>query len=318
MVDQSKIFSLATLAGRIPTQLKQLDWVYAGSVPLSANRRFSTINRVIVMRNICLLALLLSSGTAFAQQGTIRYKSVERTDISLEDILSADAMEVLDSATVEAVKAELSERGGGSGWIVWYDGQSVLSKMVVPERPQDEFLPGWGGPPTTIPFIGLGTSGQDAMESKVFFDYENGVAAVSFPSGMTEPYVIIVDMHEINEIMNWVIGDRDSTIMGYAVRHARINNDNISAEAWFAPDLGTPAGPMNIGGLPGAILLLNAEMLLGGRMTHSSYLVDSISSELSRPVVPPDGVEISFENLQALMQHRLEMMRTMDVREEEW
>jgi len=271
---------------------------------------FPMISQSLPMRVICLFALTLSVGTVFAQQGTIRYEGVQRTEISLEAVksfLPAEAMEGLDSSRIEAIMEQVSNTASEIGWETWFDGQSVLGKMILPEMLQGF---GGGGPPATTPFVGLGTSGQNFLESVTFIDYENGTVAISVPSGMAEPYVITGNMREMNIAIDWVLGDRDSTIMGYAVRHATLDLDSLSAEAWFAPDLASPVGPMNLGGLPGAILHLNAEVSMEGMVAiQSSFLADSISSELKTPVAPPAGVEITVQNYEALLQQRLKMMR---------
>ena len=54
----------------------------------------------------------------------------------------------------------------------------------------------------------------------------------------------------------WVIQRDKDQFLGYEVRKAIAKRDNVTYEAWYAPNLPFKAGPNNIFGLPGVILKL--------------------------------------------------------------
>ena len=61
---------------------------------------------------------------------------------------------------------------------------------------------------------------------------------------------------------SWKLIDRESELLGYRIYKAVVTHEGKSVEAWYAPDLPSPAGLELYGGLPGLILSLSGTVLL--------------------------------------------------------
>ncbi len=258
------------------------------------------------MRSLPVFFLLFATTSVHAQEGMIRYAGTQTVKMDLDALMAnmPGGMD-LDSSMVEMIAAQMPEEGVtiSMGWDVWFSEKTVLTKMVLPD-----FMQGMVDAvdtPGITPFTGGASGVSSNMSQTTYYDYENGSSVQAFPSFMAEPYVVTSELQP----MDWSVTDQDSSILGYSVQRATVGVDTLTAQAWFTPELASPAGPMTFGGLPGVILHLTAEFESRGASMRLEFSADSISTELDTPVIPPAGTPITRENYQAIIEQRFKMMR---------
>ena len=283
------------------------------------------------MRICLLIVFLLLPASAAAQEGVISYSGQQTIEVSREFLLASipESMRA-DTAMIEMLLADLPEEGISMpmNWIARYSGQTVLGGMDMAQ-----LVPELGpAPPAMTPFTGSPRN-LGGSNSESFIDYENRVVISSVPSFMEEPYVITSELDSTMK-MDWVLGNRDSTVLGYGVRQAttELSPEQIESvmgqmsgimpsadqappvesaviTAWYASELPGPAGPMSMSGLPGAILHLVGRLSMAGTQVVMEFSADSIETTLDRPVQPPSGMPISQEDYLELMRVRMEAMQ---------
>lgn len=279
------------------------------------------------MRFCLLAAFLLLPSSAAAQEGVIIYSGHQTMQLG-RDFLLASIPEALqpDPAMIEALLEEAITTP--LNWEVRFSGPTVLGGMnmadLIPEI--DSASPGM------TPFTG-GMQSLGSMNFETYIDYESGAVISSLPSFMEEPYLVTQEL-DSTMIMDWELGSRDSTIMGYTVRMAKAESSPAQIEAamsqiasgaiprgdmmpqmesgvftaWYTPEIPTPAGPMMIGGLPGAVLYLVGEISMEGSSVVLEVSAESVETTLDKPVQPPSGTPISQEDYTEMMRLRMDML----------
>ena len=291
------------------------------------------------MRYIFLIIALFLTSEAAAQEGAIRYTGAQTIKMDVSALMSSlpDGMEA-DSAMAEMILSQIPAEGiiMPLNFNARFSGQTVVGSFdfsgMFAGMGMGPSLGGGGGRSSMTPFSGALNQMPD-LENETYLNYEDGTIIQSVPSFMDEPYIITRSLDEHTYV--WEFVDQDSTIQGYSVLHATtvLSTSQIAAvmasmspdgmdaggmdmgdepalfEAWYAPELPSPVGPMNMGGLPGAILRVSGSINLEGMEVQMSLEADSIATTLDKPVAPPTGTPIEFEAYQELMKLRMEMLQ---------
>ncbi len=93
----------------------------------------------------------------------------------------------------------------------------------------------------------------------------------------------------------WHVEEEVRTLLGFRVIRATAVQDSVGLEAWFAPDIPVPAGPLLYGGLPELIL----ELTLGGG--EKTYTATEVDLESVPEVTPPTlGVAVTAEEFERI------------------
>ena len=289
------------------------------------------------MRICLLIVFLLLPASAAAQEGVIFYSGQQTTKVS-RDLIIASLPESMraDTAMIEMVLADLPKEGVTTplNWIARYSGQKVLGSMDFAQLAQLPSGAAGSAPPAMTPFTGSPES-LGSTNTEIYTDFANRVVISSAPSFMEEPYVITAEL-DSTLLIDWVLGSRDSTILGYSAREATAVPSPEQYEAvmgqmsgmmpyldqapplesavftaWYAPELPVQTGPMSISGLPGAILHVSGQMSMVGNQIVMEMSADSLETTLDRPVQPPSGTPISQEDFIELWRLRMASMQKL-------
>lgn len=283
------------------------------------------------MRECLILILLFLVPNAYAQEGIIIYNGHQTMEMSRELLLASLPKGLsADSAMAERILANIPGDGITTpiNWETRFSGQKMIGKMNLADM-----MPDFGGSGTEAmtPFSG-GQFPMGDMNTETYVDFEKGITITSVPFFTGGRYAISQDL-DSTLLPEWELINRDSTIMGYDVRLAlaefnvaavenalsllpsaiagegvEMEIDSQRVEVWYAPALPTPAGPMMLGGLPGAVVYVSGELVLSGARLIWEISASTIDTTLDTPVVPPTGTPIEAEDYMEMMKLHLDTL----------
>lgn len=185
------------------------------------------------MKKYCTVAILFAITIVHAQtkQGTIVYERKIDVHRRMED---------------EQMKAMVPQFRTDKHKLLFTENVSVY-KTVEEEEAPDPFDNG-GGNRIMIRFGGPGEDG---------ILYKNFSSQKLFQQTSLGDKEYIID--DTIRTQQWKLADETKTILNHNCKKATTKTERGSdIVAWYAEDIPVPAGPENFGGLPGAILLLDA------------------------------------------------------------
>ncbi len=106
----------------------------------------------------------------------------------------------------------------------------------------------------------------------------------------------------------WRMTGEQAEHLGRMVMKATAEVDSAAVEAWFAPDIPVPGGPVGYGGLPGLILVLSVD---GGRVQYfaSEIALGEVDGGLIR--VPKRGDRVTREEYEKIVNEKLEELERL-------
>ena len=283
------------------------------------------------MRICLLITFLLLPSSAAAQKGVITYSGKHTIEVS-RDLLIKSLPEAMraDTAMIEMVLADLPKEAISMqlSWTTRYSDYAILGAFnpaeLIPRVDAND--------PDPVPMASA-ILGNQGMET--FIDYEGGTVVTAVPHFFRQERYLLTEELDSTRILNWSLNDRDSTILGYSVlrAEARMNAAQMHAFtgpipdglvpgwgtkpsftsgmfiAWYAPDVPALAGPWNIGGLPGAMLHLIADISLEGGSLAMEFAAENVETTLDKPVQAPTGTPISEEDYQVMIRQEMESLQ---------
>lgn len=179
---------------------------------------------------------------AQTKEGTIQYERKIDVHRSLKD---------------EQMKAMVPQYQTADYVLVFKDSISTY-KVVPKEDAPDPFDGGSGGGAHVM--IRFGGPGDDGVT------YKNYSSAQSLQESTIEEKKYIVG--DTIKPQGWKLVDETKTILNHVCRKATMTTERGSnVVAWYAEDIPVAAGPDRFNGLPGVVLLVDAD---GGRITFTA------------------------------------------------
>ena len=249
--------------------------------PAARSLRYTDTSMSDFMRQLSfyltVLAVVIFPRLAAGQMGTAYYTMSVKINLDLETLMAQmppGMLEEMDSTEIAAALAQLGNLGG-----------QTIEMTAITRFRGDEST-------TTLESPGGGLLAE--MPSQYMYaNRATGEGLMYMPdlSDLGEAGSILVRT-PIND-PDWHFTDADSVVLGYAVKQATATSDTMSATVWYAPGIGSPAGPPQLGGgLPGLILQADASIVGMGTVT---FAADSVLDTVDLPVVPPVGIPITLE-----------------------
>lgn len=94
----------------------------------------------------------------------------------------------------------------------------------------------------------------------------------------------------------WVLQKEKSNYLGYEIKKAVFNNNDLLYEAWYAPILNFKNGPDNFSGLPGIILKLIIQDTKSDPKETIYYMAKSIKLNDKEKITKPTKGQLITEN----------------------
>lgn len=220
------------------------------------------------MKKYCTVAFLFTITIVHAQtkQGTIVYERKIDVHRRMED---------------EQMKAMVPQFRTDRHELLFSENVSVY-KTVEKEEAPDPFDN--GGSRIMIRFGGPGDDG---------ILYKNFSSQKLFQQASLGDKEYIID--DTIRTQQWKLTNETKTILNHTCKKATAKTERGSdIVAWYAEDTPVPAGPENFGGLPGAILMLDANS--GEIVFTATEIKDSVSSkDLKEPSSGKHITRVDFE-----------------------
>jgi len=189
----------------------------------------------------CLALTVTISLQAQTKEGTIQYERKIDVHRSLQD---------------EQMKAMVPQYQTGDYVLVFKDSISVYKTVPKDEAP-DPFDGGGGGNHVVIRFGGPGDAGVT---------YKNYSTAQTLQETTLEDKKYIVS--DSIKLQGWKLTGETQTILNHVCKKATMTTERGSnVVAWYAEDIPVPTGPDRFTGLPGVVLLADAD---SGRITFTA------------------------------------------------
>lgn len=229
-------------------------------------------------------ALLLAFGTpAFAQteavpQGTARYEVRVRLSPGLIEL----------PPEMEEFRAQLETTQVMHQRVEFY-GPTALGTLELPPMPSlsEGIVP-----------IGMG------RPASTFWDVD-GEVSVQQLDLLGRTFLI----EEPFAVRAWRLTGETDTFLGHEVHKAVAAGEGETVEAWFAPGIPAPVGPVGYGGLPGLILVVEQTGPMG-RTTIAAQALD-LAPLAAPPAAPTEGRRVSREEFNRTLAERMEAMQRM-------
>ncbi|MDE2769590.1 MAG: GLPGLI family protein [Bacteroidota bacterium] len=249
------------------------------------------------MRYLILFFAFLSPITLLAQsEGTVEYSVTTEMKMDMETIMANMPEEMqLDSAMVAQMAQTFENMGNQqvTGTVLLhFSGAQALTEVVMPDLPNPM--------PNVSPF----GSFDNSIGVTTYFDFDEQIRITKMPNaGESVPYVVSIELNPIDAV-DWVLSDVDSTILGHAVKKAEFISDSLEAVVWYAPGIGSIAGPDQFGNLPGLPLSIDATMSQNMNM-KMTYVAKSITEGLEEPITPPIGISVTQEEYMKILMEKM-------------
>ena len=249
------------------------------------------------MRYLILFFALLSPITLLAQsEGTVEYSVTNEMKMDMETIMANLPEEMqLDSAMVAQMAQTFENMGNQQVTITMllhYSGAQALLETVMPELPR------------SLPNVSPFGSFDNNLGMTAYFDFDERTSITKMPNtGESVPYVVSRELNTI-DLLDWVLVDVDSTILGHAVKKAEFISDSLEAVVWYAPGIASTAGPEQFANLPGIPLSIDAVMSQDMYM-KTNFVAISITEGLEEPITPPVGILVTEEEYMKIMMEKM-------------
>ncbi len=253
------------------------------------------------MRRLLALILLVLPVAASAQEGTIRYDHSVQFDFgSMQRPGGGDARFQQRPGAGQS----RMPTGTANTIVLMFNASASLMRTEVPEETQAERPPMddrhafgmrmrmFGGPGGTVQTV---VSAYHDNTAGTFAETREFMGRTFLIRGETPAY-------------EWRLVAEQSEFLGYMVQKAIATQDSTTIEAWFTPEIPVSAGPGPYGGLPGMILVVSVD---GGKELYSATEVDLTALEDGAMAPPDEGEEVSPEEFEALVEEKLEEVRSM-------
>jgi len=213
------------------------------------------------MKNYAALTLALActfSLQAQTKEGTIVYER---------------KIDVHRSMTDESMKAMVPQYQTGEFTLAFKD--SISTYIAVPKDEAPDPFDGGGGARVMIRFGGPG---------------DDGVTYKNFNSGKQLQETTLEDkkyiINDSIKTQGWKLADETKTILNHVCKKATMTTERgTNIVAWYAEDMPVPAGPDRFSGLPGVVLLVDAD---NGRMTFTATQIQP-SADAKQLKAPTSG-----------------------------
>jgi GLPGLI family protein len=137
-------------------------------------------------------------------------------------------------------------------------------------------------------------------ENEIYRDLKNG--KVVEKNDLFGKSFIITDDKDAK--MAWKLVEGQKTILGYDCKKAIIRDSSSVTEAWYAPSIPVPAGPMQFGKLPGLVLEVNSD---NGRIVITA--TDIKLGETSAIEPPKKGKQVTREEFRKIAEEKSKEMQ---------
>ena len=249
------------------------------------------------MRYLILFFAFLSPITLLAQsEGTVEFSVTTEMKMDMETIMAnmPEGMQI-DSAMV-AQMAQTFENMGNQQvtvtMLLHFSGSQALIETVMPDLPNPM--------PNVSPF----GSFDNNLGMTAYVDFDEQISITKMPNtGESVPYVVSREINPI-DLLDWVLVDVDSTILGHAVKKAEFISDSLEAVVWYAPGIASIAGPEHFANLPGLPLSINATMSQNMYM-KTNFVAKSITEGVEKPITPPVGISVTEEEYMKIMMEKM-------------
>jgi len=211
------------------------------------------------MKNYIVLSLAIActlSLQAQTKEGTIVYER---------------KIDMHRTITDESVKAMIPQYQTGEFTLVFKD--SIAAYKAVPKDEAPDPFDGGGGGNRVM--IRMGGPGDDGV---TFKNFSSGKQLQE--NTLEDKKYIVADSIKTPA---WKLADETKTILNHVCKKATMTTERgTSIVAWYAEDMPVPAGPDRFSGLPGVVLLADAD---NGRMTFTATQIqpNADAKELKQP-----------------------------------
>lgn len=231
------------------------------------------------MKNLLIVTVLLSAVTTTAQsrKGTIAYTETINLQIELEGEAAAFAAMI--------PKEQKSNK------VLYYTTEATLYKNAEEDEPRKTAAN------TNGMRVMISTSNSDDR-TYIKLNEKKKIQKKEF---MGRTFLITGDL----EKQNWKMTGKQKEILGYPCQQAVRYTDEDTFTVWFTPAIAVPAGPSELGMLPGMILeaQINKQVNIIATEVNEEQLDENVMKE------PRDGKKVSADKFAAIVKEKTKEMQ---------